>query len=404
MAEIHDPRTAHERVVDFDLHGLVGVRLINPDSGDVAAVARNLGNLKSPLKHEPDITLRFSASLATQGLNYLGAQEAGFTRDGFYILRSSKRACKVKIDFTQIGEHVDLLCEHGLRAIPLLLPMVMLRLLRKGYVGVHASAFHFQKAGILVTGWSKGGKSEALLAFARYGARYLGDEWIILSPDGERMFGIPENMRLWDWHLAQLPDGKHLLNREKRFLFKIIKFLDSTRRSLSRGPLRNTLPVRYLREMMPALNRQRNITQRPQAIFGESVGPLVGRPDRVFLLVSHAAPEIRIEQAESDEVIGRMLASTEYELQPLRQMYLAFRYAFPEKRNAFLEQAPQLRENLLRRALAGKKAFRVLHPYPCNLESLYEEMLPFCEEAGSPPAPRHTRTGAAAETAALAAR
>ncbi len=51
--------------VDFDLHGFVGVRLLEPLPRDVAAVARQLGPLQSPLSRTPDITVASSTGSPT---------------------------------------------------------------------------------------------------------------------------------------------------------------------------------------------------------------------------------------------------------------------------------------------------------------------------------------------------
>ena len=94
--------------VDFDIHGLVGIRLINPSSSDVAAVTEQLGPLRSPLSREPDIIVRFVECLATPRLRYLGLQQDGFTDDGFFLLQSKKKETKVRIDFEQIGEKCEI--------------------------------------------------------------------------------------------------------------------------------------------------------------------------------------------------------------------------------------------------------------------------------------------------------
>ena len=40
---------------------------------------------------------------------------------------------------------------------------------------------------------------------AANGARYVGDEWVYVAADGSRVSGIPEPVRVWDWHLHDLP-------------------------------------------------------------------------------------------------------------------------------------------------------------------------------------------------------
>ena len=79
----------------------------------------------------------------------------------------------------------------GLPAIPLLVPIVNLTALANGALPLHASAFVHRGTGVVATGWSKGGKTEALLAFSANGARYVGDEWVYVAADGSRVSGIP---------------------------------------------------------------------------------------------------------------------------------------------------------------------------------------------------------------------
>ena len=106
--------------------------------------------------------------------------------------------------------------ERGLQAVPLLIPIVNFAALSKGVIPLHASAFAYNDVGILVTGWAKGGKTETLLAFTSKGAEYIGDEWVYLSKDGRYMYGIPEPIRVWDWHLRYLPEYRSLLKGSDR--------------------------------------------------------------------------------------------------------------------------------------------------------------------------------------------
>jgi len=76
----------------------------------------------------------------------------------------------------------------------------------------------------------------------------------------------------------------------------------------------------------------------------------------------------------------QMISSIRYELLPFMGHYLAFKFAFPEKSNDFIEQAGELQYDILCRALAGKEAYTVWHQYPFSFHELYERMRPFCEE------------------------
>jgi hypothetical protein len=367
--------------IDYDVHGLVGIRLINPSEGDAAAVAKQLGPLRAPLTREPDIVVRFVEHLPTPQLNYLGLNTVGYNHDEFFILKSGRKKARVKIAFDQIGGKCEIVCERGLPSVPLLLAIINLTLLKKNVVGLHASAFVYNGTGILVTGWAKGGKTEALLAFAAKGAKYIGDEWIFLSEDGQTMYGIPENIRLWDWHLDHFSHLKSQLSREKRYLFKLVHVLDSFERKLGNGKMGKTFLVKFLREAMPALKRQLNVQLPPKVIFNGFFDSFSARVGKVFLLMSHKDAKCTIEKTDPLEIARKMVASIQFELMPFMEHYLAYKFAFPEKSNNFIERAHELQFELLTRALAGKEAYTVWHPYPVFFAELFEAMRPYCEKS-----------------------
>jgi hypothetical protein len=383
MSETNGTFLPHANKIDYDIHGRVGIRLLDPTPGDVEAVARQLGPLQRPLSREPDIIVRFVAHLPVYGLRHLTLHDNGFTDDGFFVLRSNKKTAKVKIAFDQIGKQCEIVCESGLRAVPLLLAILNLTMLAKDCVSLHASGFVYNGTGIVVTGWAKGGKTETLLSFAAHGARYVGDEWILLSGDGQKMYGIPEVIRLWDWHLENLPEVRSQVSRESLLLFKAIHGLDRFQRSMN-GRLGKTLPARLLREAMPAIKRQLNVRVDPEIIFGDRFGPFVAKPEKIFLGLSHADPETLVEPVDPAVIATRMVASIRFEQLPFMEHYLAFKFAFPDRRNDFLEHVHELQYDILRRALAGKEAYVVRHPYPVSFRDLYARMSPFCEQAIRP--------------------
>src|SRR5262245_40367425 len=79
--------------IDYDLHGVVGIRLIDASSGDARAVARQWGLTSRPLSREPDIVIRFVDDLgSTSPLRYLGLEESAFTEDALPVLQDGPGA------------------------------------------------------------------------------------------------------------------------------------------------------------------------------------------------------------------------------------------------------------------------------------------------------------------------
>jgi hypothetical protein len=377
---IHQSENSKNRIIDFDLHGIVGVRLINPINSDIAAISYQLGLKPAFLSEEPDITIRFKKNIATPGLKYLGLNSDGFTDKEFFLLKSRKRATKVQIPFEKIGSKCEIMCESGLKEIPLLIAIINLTFLKKNFIFLHGGAFVYKNLGILVTGWSKGGKTETLLGFTSHGAKYVADEWTILSHDGQKMFGIAEPVRLWKWQFQYVPQIKRKLDKKKNLLFTIIQILDTFHHSFGKGIFKNLFIFKMLTEAMPALKRQLNIQIQPQELFGKYIYRETATPRKIFFVMSHSESAIQVKRYDSLEIAQRMISSNEYELLSLIQHYKAFKFAFPNLRNEFLENAAELQKTLLFNALKCLDGFQVLHPYPVSLDALFEKMEPFCQK------------------------
>jgi hypothetical protein len=363
--------------IDFDIHGVVGVRLINPSLSDAAAVRRQIGPLEKRLVREPDVIVRFVERIPVEDLNYVDLFKSGFDEHGFYMFEG-EGGLKSRIAFEQIGAaKCDIECESGIQSVPLLMHILNATALKSGYIALHASAFVESGTGVLVTGWAKGGKSEALLAFAANGAQYVGDEWIWLSADGQRMCGIPEYMTVWDWHLDNLPQLQRRVGLLQRGFFRVVRLLDRVYRSLENG-LRQAKVMAWLGRVLGPLKRQLHVRLDPEIIFGKSdERSRRARPDLLFMMVSHAREALEIEPIDGLTVIKQMLASIEYERNILRQNYHGHVFAFPKKRNPFLEKVQEIEEAILFRALAGKPAYVVRHPYPVAFDALYRAMRKF---------------------------
>lgn len=369
------PTQADRSSVDFDLHGIVGVRLIDPSPADTAAVARQLGPIRALLDREPDIVIRFVERLALGPVRLLGVDDAGFTDDAFLVLKGKhKSRTRAQIPLDQVGGPCELVCESGASAVPLLIPIVNLTALAKGVVPLHAAAFVHRGRGVLVTGWAKGGKTESLLAFMANGAQYIGDEWVYVSADGSTLYGIPEPITVWDWHLDDLPGYRAAASRRARARIRAARGVMRLERRRPHGTAAG--PSRALRRLMPIVERRASVQLEPERLFGEGRCALRGSFDKLFLGVSHESKGVSVERIDGREVARRMTASLLYERLDLLSAYLKFRFAFPERRNRLIEEAEGRQRTALERAFDGKDAHVVAHPYPAAIPALFQAMEP----------------------------
>ncbi len=369
-------------VTDFDLHGIVGIRLINATPSDIAAVRRQLGSIQAPLSRKPDIVIKFVDKIpCSSPVRYLGVDDVGFTEDAFLVFRGKQKArVMVQIPFHEIGnDQCEIICESGLLAVPLLMPILNLTVLSKGALPLHASAFNYNGKGIVVTGWAKGGKTEMLLAYAAKGAEYVGDEWVYISEDGECMYGIPEPIRIWYWHLQEMPRYQTTVNRNDLLRLRSLNlFVKSVARLESAGSGRSSAPLRFLHRLSALVKQQLYVQLPPEKLFGRTASGLTGRPDKVFFVGSHAETSLTVQPVDPQEIARRMVFSMQEERKDIMSYYLKYQFAFPERSNSFIDQSENVQRRILLKVLADKDAYAVYHPYPVSIPAMYEETRSYC--------------------------
>jgi hypothetical protein len=359
----------------------VGVRLVAPSTTNVAAVSAQIGPPSSRVLRRPDIVVRYVDRLSHGTLHYVDLGKTASSQAGFIVFPEGDGEGKVSIPFEQIGSDCEIFCERRVGWIPLLIPIVNLTALKKHRcVPIHASAFVHEGTGALVTGWVKSGKSEALLAFSQYGATYVGGEWVLLSCDGNTMYGLPGTFRMWEWQRRELSHLQHIRGNARTF--RLIRFLDAVQRAMPKE-LASFGPLKLLREGMPALRRQLNFRVEPKAVFGDRCGRLTGHPDKIFIGMVHSDDRILIEPAEPATVAAQLACAMEFELASLMSHYRAFKFAFPGMQNEFLEGVHDVLRDALRQALADKETYTLHHPYPVSFRDLFQVMRNFLES--SPP-------------------
>jgi hypothetical protein len=201
------------------------------------------------------------------------------------------------------------------------------------------------------------------MAATRAGARYIGDEWVYLSPDGG-MHGIPEPVRLWDWHLDQLPEIRGRLGRGERLKLRALPLAGRVDTALP-GRVRRSAPGRLWHRAVPVVDGQRHVDLRPEQLFGP-LDALTGRLDHVLFVVAAAGDEITVDPIAPEAVAASMVFSLLHERLDLTTVYLQARFAFPDLVNPHLAHLEEVQRERLTSFLAGRPAHRIVHPYPVD--------------------------------------
>lgn len=375
--------------VDFDLHGIVGIRLLDATSDEAEAVRRQVGPIDAELAREPEITVHYVDDWPRRPLvRLLGNAALGFTDDSFFVLEGrDRRRTAVRVDFGELGGPMRIVCPRGTRGVPLLIGLVNLTALWRGALPLHASAFEYSGQRILVTGWAKGGKTETLLAFMEHGASYIGDEWIYLEPDTRVARGIPEPMRLWKWQLDSVPTFRSRIPSSAALRLEATAAAVAVGRGLLRAGSRSrSAPARLLRRALPVAERQLAVQVPPARLFGSASQPPVPAPiDIAVLAMSHADDSVTCEPIDGSEVAQRMAASIAFERLELVAHYLAYRFAFPAQRSAWFEAIEALESDYLHRVLDRVPALLLRHPYPMHVPDLFDALAPALPAASHTP-------------------
>lgn len=364
------------RTTVLDLHGLLAIGLVDAGRSDINAIARQLGPLPQidAVDRDLDITIRFVDRVEVQGPLRLLGREAAYGDDEFLVLRGRRKTTvRVKIPVADIGTTpLEIVAERGLSNVPFLLPIIMLTLLSKGAVPVHASAFVAAGLGTLVTGWAKGGKSEALLAFADHGATYVGDEWVFVTADGTAMAGLPEPMRLWDWQLAMVPRLRRRIGFGRRVRLGMAASTSRLLAGVAGLPrIRSSAPGDLARRVGAMAENQRSLQIPPERVFDGRVSVGLTPLHSVVLIESSTEPVAAAEPVDGTILARRTAATVVHELLDLSALYLTYRYAFPDRRNQMIETLPAVLEEAMVKALGTRRCVVVRHPYPPDIPALH---------------------------------
>ena len=377
---VHISPARHE-VAEYDLHGVLGVRLLDAGPAEMRAVEQQIGAMRGRLARDPDVTVRFVERLPTEGMRYVEVNRSGYTEQGFLIRANGTAPAWALVPFDTLGAPSEFICERGARTVPLLKAALRLAALQRGFVPFHASAFEWEGRGVIVTGWTHGGKTSALLAFSEHGARYVGDELVLIPAVGGTMFGMPAALRISDAQFRQLRHVRDRRSLSRRLVMRALR--ETQRLTAPAAPVAPSLrrPLGYVHAAAREAEARARTPLPLDRLFPEGQ-PLAADPRTLFLMTSHASDEITVTPMSSEEIAARMAHSLRAESLGLMGHYLAFRFAFPDRRNPAIESMHLLERRLLTQALQGMRAFVVRHPYPAPLRPLFEAMHPFC---GPPP-------------------
>lgn len=346
------------------------MRLIDPVPADVAALEWRLGGVRVPVEGLPDIVIEM-VEPSRVSAHLIGTDGAGYTA-GSYIAKGAARGPRSTIEFD--ASPLRLTSSRGAVSIPYLTALLNVAVLAREILPLHAATFEIDGLGIAACGWAGAGKSEALLAFMRNGARGIADEWTYVTPAG-RLHGVGTPVRLESWHVAQLPEHRTPLPARSR-----VRLAAGGRAKSLRSRIDDRRrPLAPIRRGLALLVPWSHVDRSPVDLFGPAWGGTT-HLDLIFLLEPTVGSRIRVMEEDPATVAERMTFAHQHHRRALLAAYQEFRYAFPRRTSAVIEELEDRERKLLRQAFAGRPAYMVQHPPGGSIDEIHRALRPFCQQ------------------------
>lgn len=364
MIERADPPESSQ--LDLLLGDRIRLRLRDAGTAQLAAATRQFGIDPIPASGSAHLTIRYVEKLP--GTLQLIGHDAGWIDDRFFLLRGGRRAT---LAFDAIGTpDFTIECERAIGLPPQIVPIVNVVALANGILPLHASAAVLAGQGVAFAGWSKGGKTEALLAAMEAGGDPVADEWLFVDPATRSMTTMLQPIRLEDVHLAQLPRHRAEIGRGKRAVIAAASALGRQFDAFAGTRAARRRPVRWMHRLGPFVEARRHVDLPASRFLRAPVGTRVRRLDRVILIGSSTQPRTTARDVDRSTVVARMAMAHQHHRSNLLDAYQMFLFAFPERHSSVMDRLEHLETAMLEAALPLQASDFIEHPYPASIREL----------------------------------
>ena len=238
----------------------------------------------------------------------------------------------------------------------------------------------------MMAGPPTSGKTTILLGFSSLGAEFVGDDWVLLRRDGQRMHGLPAAIELSPKHAESSLLVRHTLGSLRRKGFDILGAV----RALVDGS-GGTLVTPAAGRMITAIQRRIIPRAHPQNLFAKCAKSFSAKPQKVFFLKKHSDPVVQVKEIHRKEMAELLSRLAEHEQKSVMELYQTHRLAFPKRQSMFFEDVFARQRETLLGAVAAQETYIIRHPYPLRFADLYKTISPLfpsrAREAESAPCP-----------------
>lgn len=370
------PRPDRE-TFEIRVHGAVVVRLVDVPRRTAQSISAALGPLTTESTRPPDITVEFRGLPMPADATVLGAGNAAFDTSQYLVLDPVRSQPIASLPFDQVGASLSMTCSPEATSVPFLPELVNHAFMAKGYLPLHASAVSFDGHGLVFMGWPHGGKTGASLAFVNRGATFVGDEWLILSPDGSELLAFSWPMSISDRQSRQVdvldgirPRRGATIIRATGYVKSLIRFVRATR-------LGDSSPIAAAERFLQRLPSRVSIEVDPRSAFPHRIEPPTVNPTHHVLILNHTHETTAFSSCSPASLAKRMVQANRYEQRTFYAAYQAFCFAFPGRRSPLLDAAlTESNGTALERALGTAECIELTHPYGAPIDGIYQALEP----------------------------
>jgi hypothetical protein len=259
--------------------------------------------------------------------------------------------------------------------------LAQLSLLDHGIAPLHAALFEYQDRLVAASGWSRGGKTAALMSMLGRGADARSAEWTYLGPDG--CVSVAEHKVRVRWtHLRAPGSARRLLAARTaarvRFTGKAGASIERSGDFIRALPLAGATLANAARRLGAAIEG-RSFVDAPMPgqsadISVASSGRSHNRRLAAVLVLAGSAGGHAVRRLAPADLVGRLGVALEEEFRALAAAERRFLFASGERAGWSPDWPTRYRTGLADR-LNGVEGWLVLHPDPPSLPALAETIV-----------------------------
>lgn len=301
--------------------------------------------------------------------NYGRDKDYFYTRDPFSrkvgIFSNSKIIVESKID-------------SGWLLKDIIEPLMLLRILAKGYSFLHASAVTKNNKGLILSALPETGKTNLLVSLLKSGYFFLADEMVLISKDGV-VYPYPKPLLIYPSNIKTNPElldvvsNNNFIKKQKiRLFFPFYKIQNTHYLQYPKSLISRVIQIGLVG--LGKITFLRSFSIRPKDI-GAKIGVL-SKIDKVFLLLSSD----KLTEPEIKEVKDKRLFATQLWANILGEKnnffiktVLTYSFGFPEKKAMIGDENLKLGEEVIYNALKNVNCFQLTLPKKVSFKEVFKK-------------------------------